>query len=138
MPSKPENETANDWTLEAITTGLSKLLCLSLEGQPSVEVIAGTALAWNDVVTHRRVFDAERDQPRFADAFRTLAGRCRRWPAPVDFLDALPVPDASPQPVRLESSASRENGMRHIADIAAKLRIVPDRPYTEVDHDSVA
>ena len=138
MQSNPENETANDWTLEAITNGLSKLLCLSLEGQPSVEVIAGTAMAWNEAITHGKRFSDQQDPRLFADAFRVLGRRCRRWPAPVDFLDALPSRGADRMPVMLESGAAREVGMRHLADIAAKLRIVPSRAHAEVDDDSAA
>src|SRR6185312_7622939 len=81
---------ATDWVLEEILTGMQKLLPLSLESTPASEVMQGTALAWHEVLVHGRAFDQARDLPRFREAFRTLAGRQRRWPAPVDFLEALP------------------------------------------------
>lgn len=118
---------------------MQKLLPLSLESTPAAEVMAGTALAWHEVFVHGRNFEASRDRPRFREAFRTLAARQRRWPAPVDFLEALPRIEA-PRVVesRIDSDASRTIGARHIGDIAAMLKIRPVKPHTEADHDSAA
>jgi len=112
---------------------MQKLLPLSLENTPAAEVMGGTALAWHEVMVHGRVLDPARDRQRFREAFRTLASRQRRWPAPVDFLEALPRVASEPTPTQAESESSREVGMRHIADLAAKLKIDPVKPHTEAD-----
>jgi hypothetical protein len=117
---------------------MQKLLPLSLESTPAAEVMPGTALAWHEVLVHGRAFDPARDRPRFREAFRTLAARQRRWPAPVDFLEALPRIETPHGAKAIDSDAGRAVGMQHIASIAEKLRIEPVRPYTEVDDERVA
>lgn len=105
---------------------MQKLLCLGLDGQPSVEVIEGTLLAWHEVVSYGRRFERERDEPRIANAFRILAGRCRRWPVPAEFLDALPrIEHPRHATPRLESANARQAGAVAIGKIAAGLRISP-------------
>lgn len=128
---------ATDWVLEEILTGMQKLLPLSLESTPASEVMPGTALAWHEVLVHGRNFEPVRDRQRFREAFRTLAARQRRWPAPVDFLEALPRIETprTPEP-KLDSDVSREVGAKHIADLTALLKIEPVKPYTEVENDS--
>lgn len=90
----------------------------------------GTALAWHEVLVHSRRFEPARDRQRFREAFRTLASRQRRWPAPVDFLDALPriEPERSEAP-KLDDDASRAVGLQHISAIASKLRIRTEDDY---------
>lgn len=112
--------------MRELRDGLQKLLCLSLEGQPSADVIAGTLLAWAEVLTTGRVFEQDRDAPRFRAAFRTLASRARRWPAPVDFIEALPRIETKRPGLRLESDAARQMRMSSIAEISAKLGINRD------------
>jgi len=118
---------------------MQKLLPLSLESTPASEVMPGTALAWHEVLVHGRAFDQARDLPRFREAFRTLAGRQRRWPAPVDFLEALPrIETSRTSEPKLDSDASREFAAKHIADLTALLKIEPVKPYAEVDDDTAA
>jgi len=62
---------------------------MSLERTPAADMIAGTALAWTEVVADGREFDQALDAPRFRTAFRTLAATHRHWPAPRDFVEAL-------------------------------------------------
>jgi hypothetical protein len=47
-------------------------------------------MAWHEAVTSRRSWDQARDTPRIRQAFVTLAATRRQWPAPADFVDALP------------------------------------------------
>ena len=122
-----------DWLKNELLTGFQKLLCLGLDRTPAMDLIHGTVGAWMETITHGRIFDQERDTPRIRAAFRTIAGRSRTWPAPVDFLDALPRIESAPRLARIDSEANRENGLQHLADIAAKLKIAPSKPYTEVD-----
>ena len=118
---------------------MQKLLPLSLESTPAAEVMAGTALAWHEVLVHGRAFEQDRDLPRFREAFRTLAARQRRWPAPIDFIEALPRIETPRMPeLKIDSDASRAVGARHIGDIAARLKVAPVKPHTEVSHDSAA
>ena len=79
-----------DWLLEEIATGFQKLLCLSLDRTPAGEVIPGTAQAWFEALTFGREWDRQRDTPRIRRAFVTLAQTQRMWPAPRDFIEALP------------------------------------------------
>lgn len=56
-------------------------------------MLPGTAQAWIEAITHGRAWDEERDRPRVRGAFVILSNTMRRWPAPVEFLEALPAPD---------------------------------------------
>lgn len=47
-------------------------------------------MAWSEVLTTGRHWDETRDAPRIRQAFVTLAGTRRTWPAPADFLEAIP------------------------------------------------
>ena len=115
-------------------TGFQILMTLGLDRQPAADVLVdGTVPTWLNTLTHGRKFDEARDIQRIRDAFVILAGRCRAWPAPIDFLEALPRIESDFVQQRIESDASREVGMRHIADLAARLRIEPAKPYMEVD-----
>jgi hypothetical protein len=53
-------------------------------------MISGTAMAWIECLTARRSWDRDRDTARIRQAFVTLAATRRQWPAPADFVDALP------------------------------------------------
>lgn len=124
-----------DWLIRELRDGLRKLVSLSLESTPSADLIGATLLTWAETITRGRTFEPERDAPRFRAAFLTLASRCRRWPVPADFLDALPKLEPTRYALRLDDEAHRATGMRHIAAIADRLRIVPSRPPTEVDDE---
>ena len=78
------------WLELEILTGLQKLSCLSLDRTPAAEILSGTAQAWAEAVTDGREWDERRDAQRMRTAFVTLARTVRRWPAPADFLDAMP------------------------------------------------
>lgn len=72
--------------------------------------------AWLEALTTGRVWDQERDTARIRQAFVLLAQTQRTWPAPRDFLDALPP---SPMPVlRLARPASNpEVAKKALAEI---------------------
>jgi hypothetical protein len=53
-------------------------------------LIEGTVMAWAEVMTSGLRWHQERDTPRIRQAFVTLASTRRTWPAPADFLEALP------------------------------------------------
>ncbi len=53
-------------------------------------MLTGTAQAWMEAITYGRAWDERRDAERVQAAFRTLGRTMLRWPAPAEFLDALP------------------------------------------------
>ena len=124
MP-QTELQTDQDWMLRELGTGLKKLLCLRLEGQPADDSIAGTLLGWYEALSSRW-YDEIEDTPRFRAAFRELMRLSKRWPAPADFLDALPPLSAEYKPradyaPRLCSDESNRIGMSHITAILDSL-----------------
>lgn len=102
---------------------MQKLILLSLDRTPALDVITpGTLPAWVEAVTDGRVFDEERDAPRFQAAFRTLQRTCTQWPNPRQFLDALP-PIPAPKTSRAlidEGSKVRVDAM--LDDFAKRMR----------------
>jgi len=55
-------------------------------------MLPGTAQAWMDALTFDRAWDEARDKSRFRDAFLILSRTAKRWPAPAEFLEAMPRP----------------------------------------------
>lgn len=53
-------------------------------------MVEGTVAAWVDAVTLNRHWDEGQDAPRFRKAFATLGQNRSSWPAPRDFLEAMP------------------------------------------------
>ena len=79
-----------DWLTTEISTGFQKLICLGLDRTPATDLIRGTVMAWHEAITAGRQWDQDRDTPRIREAFVTLARTRRQWPAPADFLEAIP------------------------------------------------
>lgn len=79
-----------NWIQTEILRGFQRLACLGLERTPAAEVLPLTAAVWLEAVTAGRVFDEARDVPRFRQAFAALCAGRRSWPAPQDFIEALP------------------------------------------------
>jgi hypothetical protein len=129
----PPNNPPSDWLIRELRDGLRKLVSLSLETPPSADLIGATLLTWAEAITRGREFDAGRDAPRFRSAFCTLAERQRRWPAPADFLDALPRIQPERRPLRLIDDGKRQLGMAKLADIARKLNLPPEDGCREAD-----
>ena len=100
-------------------TGLQKLACLSLDRTPAAEMLVGTAAAWTEALTADRSWDESRDASRVRAAFVTLAKTCRRWPAPVEFTEALPSSAqlAIGRESRVASQEVREANMRKIGEM---------------------
>lgn len=98
----PTNRPLEKWFEVAIISGIQRLLSLSLDGTPATKTITLTAATWSDVLWHNRAWDAALDETRIAEAFRQLAMRAGRWPAPRDLLLVLP---ARPEPLKLNKPA---------------------------------
>lgn len=78
-------------------------------------------------LTANRAFEQFRDAPRFRKAFESLFSSKRRWPAPVDFLEAMPRLTASEvKEIRLTSDSHSLVAARSIAEISKFLDIRPD------------
>lgn len=91
-----------DWMVQEVKTGFQKLICLGLDRQPASELLGGTVMAWVEALNHNRVWDEDRDRPRFQAAFRTIAANERQWPSPQKFVESLPAhqpQQALPPPV---------------------------------------
>lgn len=100
-----------NWLKTELLTGFQKLLCLNLDRTPAAEIIPGTVEAWCEALTDSRLWDQDRDTARIRQAFLTMAKTRRTWPAPVDFLEAmpafrqelLPAPRAKADPAKVEA-----------------------------------
>jgi hypothetical protein len=103
------------------------LMTLGLDGQPAGEVIPGTVQTWMEAICRNRVFNRLTDDVRMREAFRVLAENCRRWPAPRDFIEALPRPvNVTPIAKRLSSEQTLAAGKSHIEAIRKRLGIHED------------
>ena len=116
---------AEAWFEQAIAVGLARLAALALPGTPIDERSAAACRAvWVDALWPGRAWAQHLDAARIEEAFRQLAARCKRWPAPADFLEALP---ARPQPVPLPppslSEAQRAQVRQRLAELVAKMRM---------------
>lgn len=76
---------------KAIADGLSGMIVLRLRGSPAAEAVEPLAKVWIAAITSRPIaWDADLDLPRIRRAFVELAATMDRWPAPADFMAALP------------------------------------------------
>lgn len=110
----------DNWLLTEIETGICKLLCLGLEGQPAAELIEGTVQGWFESITRGRALEPE-DAPRIREGFANVMARCRRWPSPVEFLEGMPKREAATVTALPVGSEERER--RDAAARAALARI---------------
>ncbi len=110
------------WIHNEILDGLSRLLCLGLDRTPATDLIEGTAAMWVAALTKNRVWEQGPDAPRFREAFVTLAQTRRQWPAPADFMEALPPRTQlalTKQPIK----ASPERAARAYEELGNLLRM---------------
>lgn len=112
------------WFRRAIALGLARLLALALPGAPADETAAAACReSWVDALWAGRVWIEAEDAPRIERAFRALALRAERWPAPHHLLQVLPRRDLGarlPEPVA--SAEGRRRALDLIARIAARYR----------------
>lgn len=110
------------WFRRALAEGLTRLVALSLPGTPPAETIKLTREAWVESLWDGRAWD-ETDAERIAAAFRAIARRADRWPAPrhlVEHLPARPAPRALPKPK--PNAEQREKVRAQIDKLNKKLR----------------
>lgn len=107
-----------------------RLVTLGLEGQPAAEVIPATVKVWAETICRNRVFNRVTDDVRIREAFRVLAETCRRWPAPRDFIEALPRPfSQEKKDPKIPSEQTLATGKAHLETIRRRLGI-PDNDDT--------
>lgn len=76
-------------------------------------------MAWVEALNHNRVWDEDRDRPRFQAAFRLIAATSRQWPTPQSFVESLPAHE--PQKALPRSVCSTEQAKANLAKLQAIL-----------------
>lgn len=78
-------------------------------------------MAWLESLCDGRAWDQQRDTPRIRAAFLALAKGRRTWPAPVDFIEAMPR--LAPQRALSSKSADPERAKAAIAECVKALGV---------------
>lgn len=104
----------NAWLKREIASGLQALVALSLEGQPSAEILPLTADIWLAAM-ERRLRIEEVDAARLKAAFRLFFPVAVRWPAPAQILELLPP--RPPQPALPLPKVSDEEHKKMVARV---------------------
>lgn len=111
---------AEDWLSQAVAVGLAKLAALQLPGTPiDAPSAAACRAVWVEAIDDGRAWVRERDVPRIEAAFLTLAKTAERWPAPAQFLRALPNP---PQPAALPPPPMDEAQRARVRELLKRAR----------------
>lgn len=121
------NLQAPAWFHNAVVDGVQRLHVLSLQGTPAAETVTLTAQVWIDTLWHTpRRWQEARDLPRLQEAFRTIAGRAERWPAPRAVLDNLPrAPDLPQLPAPKADPARVARELAQIRKLVPQMKVKP-------------
>lgn len=111
-----------DWIQREIATGFQKLVCLGLERTPSADLLPGTVMAWREAILNGRRFDEAEDVQRFRKAFAVIAGTFKSWPAPRDFVEALPSKIHQREVPRLENPEARDRVLQQMQEFRERMR----------------
>ena len=112
------------WTMDLIVTGIENLYALRLPDRPPAEDIQKTTEVWLKSIGSKlgNHLVVEIDAPRIKAAFDHLAATCRRWPAPVDMIDAMPprpVQRTLPEPPMTDEA--QQLGLAKLAEIQKRI-----------------
>lgn len=112
-----------------------RLICLCLDRQPTDDLINGTMKAWFDAWTYNKVWDEQRDRPRFREAFvRFTASNIGSWPQPADILALLPpMPEQKALPVKVSDPARAQ---QYIDNLAKYLGVPTDKVFADPEKPS--
>jgi hypothetical protein len=79
------------WLKSEIADGLQRLISLRLRNAPSSDTVTATAVVWYETVASRPIsWDERLDRKRIKTAFSELCATVDSFPAPAQFLRALP------------------------------------------------
>ena len=110
------------WMRQCVLNGLQGMLMLRLRGSPGVDTIASLANAWMAVLASLpHTWDQGRDTPRIRRAFLTLGANCEFWPAPKNFIDALP-PVQPLVALDMPKGKHSDESKRMVADLLSKMK----------------
>lgn len=98
-----------DWLRSEVLDGLCKLVSLSFDRMPALDIINITAETWIESLSCCREWVEAEDRVRVRKAFATLATTFTVWPCPRHFLEALP-PQLATQSVATESRKPMVSG----------------------------
>lgn len=111
-----------DWFDKEIVRGIQALFILNLQFTPSADAIKATGRIWIGTLRSLpHTWQEDRDRPRIQAAFRNLAANSERWPAPKNFVDALPP---LPELNKLTAPATRHTPetKRMVSDLLSKMK----------------
>ena len=113
------------WLLELVKARMERLVILGLEGRPLGRSMGAVVRMWAQIIAHRLPnADPRLDEPRIHAAFDVLEATSERWPAPKQFLDALPErPQPQPLPPPELNEEQRAKFKALLAELAAKMRM---------------
>lgn len=113
------------WLLELVKARMERLVILGLDGRPLGRAMGEVVRMWAQIIAARLPqADPVLDAPRIHAAFDVLEATCERWPAPKQFLDALPAraePARLPPPKMTEEERAKARAM--LAGLVQKLRM---------------
>jgi len=108
----------------AIMAGFERIYALSLPGSPDPDALELVISTWTDTLWSTAAWE-DLDQARIDSAFRSLARHCERWPAPSQFIAALP-PRAQVQtaeePMSDEQIAHNKRRIAELLETLAKKK----------------
>jgi len=115
------------WLLELVKARMERLVILGLEGRPLGRSMGEVVRMWAQIIAHRLPnADPRLDAPRIHAAFDVLEAACERWPAPKQFLDALPArPDLTKLPPPPMTAEQKQRARSMLADIVRKMGVKP-------------
>lgn len=102
-----------------------------------MDLIEGTAAMWVEALTDDRVWDQQLDGPRFRKAFVKLSQTRRQWPAPADFLEAMPPREQlalTKQPIPADPDSPE---MKKCFEELSKVLGMPSRKKADNRHGHV-
>jgi hypothetical protein len=117
------NRDGPDWIKRAVARGLQRLMSLSLDGQPSANLMPTCAMAWSEALVSGRLLDQALDEPRIDAGFVALTRTALRWPAPAHLLLAMPPRPQRQALPRQMDEVRRARAERFVSQLAAQLGV---------------
>lgn len=114
---------AQDWFVDAIATGLQRLIVLGLLRAPAAENITVVRDVWVDALWESgEMWEEQMDNHRIDESFKTLTRTCETWPAPKLILAQMPK--RTPLPALPAPKLSREQVVANRRRMTENLRLL--------------